>query len=139
MRDRSPSPTFVRRVVWLPLGFIAVGLGGLGAIVPGLPSTVFFIAAVACFSRSSPRLERWVLSLPGVGRMVDDFRAGRGMPRRAKVVAVTMLVVSVGLSAWAIPSTWGSVALVVVGAVGVVVILRVPTAPDRRPAVADGT
>lgn len=124
--------------MWLPLGFVAVGLGGLGAVLPGLPSTVFFIAAVACFSKSSPRLERWVLSLPGVGRMVDDFRAGRGMPRRAKVMAVTMLVVSVGLSAWAIGSAWAGAALVAVGAVGVVVILRVPTAPERRPAVADG-
>jgi hypothetical protein len=126
-------------VVWLPLGFVAVGLGGLGAVLPGLPSTVFFIAAVACFSKSSPRLERWVLSLPGVGPMVDDFRAGRGMPRRAKVTAITMLVISVGLSAWAIGSVWAGAALVAVGAVGVVVILRVPTAPERRPAVADGT
>ena len=30
-------------------------------VVPGLPTTVFFIVAAACFARSNPRLEQWVL------------------------------------------------------------------------------
>jgi uncharacterized membrane protein YbaN (DUF454 family) len=81
------------RWVWFALGWIAVGLGSIGILVPGLPTTVFFIVAASCFARSSPRFERWVLGLPRVGPMVRDYRAGLGMSRRAKILAiVTMLV-----------------------------------------------
>jgi uncharacterized membrane protein YbaN (DUF454 family) len=82
------------------MGLVCVGLGGLGIVIPGLPTTVFFIAAAACFSKSSPRLEAWVLGLRGVGPMVRDHRAGLGMPRRAKVLATACIVVFVGLALW---------------------------------------
>ena len=84
------------RWAWLAGGWLAVGLGTLGVVVPGLPTTVFFIVAASCFSRSSPRFERWVLDLPGVGRMVRDHRAGLGMPRRAKVAAIATMAVFAG-------------------------------------------
>ena len=88
------------RAGWLAVGLVCVGLGGLGIVVPGLPTTVFFIAAAACFSKSSPRLEAWVLGLRGVGPMVRDHRAGLGMPRRAKVLATACIVLFVGLALW---------------------------------------
>jgi uncharacterized protein len=80
------------RLLWLAGGLLCVGLGGLGTVVPGLPTTIFFIGAAACFTRSSERLESWVLGLPGVGAMVRDHRAGLGMPRRAKVAAIASIV-----------------------------------------------
>ena len=66
--------------------------------MPGLPTTVFFVIAAACFSRSSPRFEQWVLTRPGIGPMVRDYRAGLGMPRRAKVAAITCIVVVCSIS-----------------------------------------
>ncbi len=115
------------RSLWFVIGLLCVGLGAVGVIVPGLPTTVFFIAAAACFARSSPRLEAWVLGLPGIGRAVQDYRAGLGMPRRAKVVAIVMVVAMVTLSA-AILDTWViRVPVISAGLVGLVVISRVPT------------
>lgn len=87
------------RLIWLTGGLISVGIGGLGIVVPGLPTTVFFIIAAWCFSRSSQRLEKWVLELPRFGPMVRDYRAGMGMPRRAKVFAISAIVAACGLSA----------------------------------------
>ena len=74
--------------LWFAGGLVSVGIGGLGVVVPGLPTTVFFIVAAACFSRSNKRFEQWVLNLPRIGRTVSDYREGLGMPRRSKVVAV---------------------------------------------------
>ncbi len=122
-------PSLARRLVWIPVGLVCVGLGGVGVVVPGLPSTVFFVAATACFAKSSPRLEAWVLGLPGVGSLVRDYRAGLGMPKQAKITAIAMLSVAVGLSAWAVDPVWVKVCIVAAGLVGVVVILRVPTKP----------
>lgn len=119
----------VARVVWLVAGLLAVGIGAIGIVVPGLPTTICFIVAAWCFSRSSERLERWVLDLPRIGPMVRDHRAGLGMPRRAKVIAVSMIVVAVGLSVTFGIDAWPIRAVVLaLGAVGVLYItLRVPT------------
>ena len=68
-------------------------------VVPGLPTTIFLIMAAGCYARSYPQLERWILDLPGVGQMVRDYRAGLGMPRRAKVWAISMIAAACGLSA----------------------------------------
>ena len=87
------------RVIWLVAGLTCVGVGGVGVVIPGLPTTVFFIMAAWCFSRSSQRLEKWVLELPGIGTMVRDYRAGLGMPRRAKVLALGCIVAAAGSSA----------------------------------------
>jgi uncharacterized membrane protein YbaN (DUF454 family) len=112
----------------LAVGFTCVGLGGVGVIVPGLPTTGFFILAAACFSRSSPRFERWVLGLPGVGQMVRDHRAGLGMPRRAKGVAVGCIAVFAGLSATLALDGWWRVAVLVLAAIGIGYVgWRVPT------------
>jgi uncharacterized membrane protein YbaN (DUF454 family) len=117
----------LRRAAFLTVGCLAVVLGTIGIIVPGLPTTGFFVLAAACFARSSPRFERWVLDLPTVGPMVRDYRAGLGMPRRAKVIAITMMVAACSLSAWAVGVPIG-VAILLAGAVGTWYVgWRVPT------------
>jgi uncharacterized protein len=128
----------MRRLVFLTCGFVAVGLGTVGIVVPGLPTTGFFVLAAACFARSSPRFERWVLDLPGVGPMVRDHRAGLGMPRRAKVVAIAMMLTACTLSSWALGSPVAAAVVLGAGAVGTWYIgWRVPTrevvlAPRQR-------
>ena len=113
----------------MAIGCVAVGLGTLGIVVPGLPTTGFFVMAAWAFSKSSPRLEQWVLTRRGVGPLVRDYRAGLGMPRRAKVLAISMLVVSCGLSAtFGVDRLAIRLVIVVAGAIGVAWILwRVPT------------
>ena len=114
-----------RRLVWIPVGLFCVGLGGLGIVLPGLPSTVFFIGAAAAFSKSSPRLEAWVLDLRGVGPLVRDYRAGLGMPRRAKVVAVAMMWTAIAASVLAVDRPLVRLAVVLLGVAGTVTIVRV--------------
>jgi uncharacterized membrane protein YbaN (DUF454 family) len=129
----TPSAPAVRRgaarVLWLAVGMVAVALGGIGIVVPGLPTTVFFIVAAWCFGRSSPRFEQWVLDLPGVGGMVRDHRDGLGMPRRAKAIALTMMWAAIVLSGFALRQRPVLVAvLAIVGLIGgAYIVWRVPT------------
>ncbi len=117
------------RLLWVVGGLACVAVGAIGVIVPGLPSTVFFIMAAAAFSRSSERLERWVLGLPGVGKLVADYRDGLGMPWRAKVIAGTMITVAVGISSGLFLDSWTWRGIVIgLGIVGLAYIFgRVPT------------
>ena len=89
----------MKRLALLLVGFTAVGLGTIGIVVPGLPTTGFFVLAAWCFARSSPRFERWVLGLPKIGPMVRDHRDGLGMPRKAKALAIGMMLTACSISA----------------------------------------
>jgi uncharacterized membrane protein YbaN (DUF454 family) len=116
------------RLAWFALGWLAVGVGAVGIVVPGLPTTGFFVLAAACFARSSPRFERWVLNLPKIGPLVRDHRAGLGMPRRAKVVAITMMLTACGLSSLVVGSVAIAAVVLAAGAVGTWYVgWRVPT------------
>jgi len=119
----------VARAGWLVGGLAAVVLGGIGIVVPGLPTTVFFIVAAWCFSHSSPRLERWVLNLPRIGPMVGDYRAGLGMPRRAKAIAISLIAVFVTVSVVLFIGSWPwRLIVLALGAIGVAyIMLLVPT------------
>ena len=118
----------VFRPLWFSLGWICVALGFIGAVVPIMPSTVFFVAGAACFARSSPRFERWILELPGVGPLVRDYRSGTGMPRRVKIYVVVMIALAVSISAWRVSALEAKIGSLSLGAIGIAYILaRVPT------------
>ncbi len=121
----------VRRAAWTVAGLVCVAIGAVGIVVPGLPTTVFFIAAAWCFARCSPRLEQWVLDLPKIGPAVRRYRAGLGMPKRAKYWAIGSIVVFSTLSAVIVWNALFAVAVLAVGAIGVWYVgWRVPTSPD---------
>lgn len=115
--------------MWFAVGWAAVAIGSIGVVVPGLPTTVFFIVAAACFARSSPRFEQWVLDLPHIGRAVRDYRAGLGMSRRAKAFAIGMMLVfgtlSIVLTRDRIAIAATVAALLAIGAL--YIVFRVPT------------
>jgi uncharacterized membrane protein YbaN (DUF454 family) len=114
--------------VWLTIGWIAVGIGGIGVVIPGLPTTVFMVFAAWCFSKSSPRFERWLLELPGIGPMISDFRDGLGMPKRAKISTLAMITVAVTLSAIVVDHSIVRLVIIAAGILGLYWVgMRVPT------------
>ena len=124
----APARSRIARGAWCIVGVLAVALGGIGVIVPGLPTTVFFIIAAWAFSKSSPRLVAWVLGLSRIGPMVHDHRNGLGMPRRAKFLASAMIVLFAGGSAWLVDSGVLRSAILATGTIGIAYItLRVPS------------
>ncbi|WP_449253643.1 YbaN family protein [Brevundimonas naejangsanensis] len=95
------------RAGWLALGLMFVGLGFIGAFVPLMPTTIFLILAAACFTRSSPRLEAWLLNHPRFGPTLRAWRAEGAVPRRAKIAACLGMAVGFGLF-WLVvrPGLW---------------------------------
>jgi uncharacterized membrane protein YbaN (DUF454 family) len=74
-------------------------------------------------------MEQWVLDLPGVGGLVGDYRDGLGMPKRAKVIAISCIVAACTFSAgFAIEPSWVRITVAVTGLIGVWYVgWRVPT------------
>lgn len=82
------------RLLFLLLGWLFVGLGIAGAFLPILPTTPFLLLAVACFARSSPKLEAWLIEHPRLGPPLKNWRREGAISRRAKVAAVTLMTAS---------------------------------------------
>lgn len=115
------------RVVYGLLGFVFLGLGIAGYLIPVLPGTVFILLAAWAFFRSNEKMYRWVLNHPRFGPTIRDYRAGHGIKRRTKAYAISLIVISVGISALAIEGVWLRAFLVALAGVGVVFILTRPT------------
>ena len=124
------------RVLYVVLGFVFLALGIAGYLLPGLPGTVNLLVALWFFSMSSERMHRWMLTNRYFGRGLRDYKAGLGIPRNIKIIAVSAIVISISISiAFAIDAWWLRLVLIVVGAYGVWYILSRPTResvlPDR--------
>jgi uncharacterized membrane protein YbaN (DUF454 family) len=81
----------LRRPILIGLGSLFVGLALVGVFLPVLPTTPFLLLAAACYIRSSDRFYHWLINHRLLGPYVRDFRAGRGIPRHGKVVALTSM------------------------------------------------
>ena len=120
------------KLMWVSLGSLFVGLGAIGVIVPGLPTTPFLILAAACYIRSSQRLYDWLISNKRFGPYLKDYREGKGIPRKAKRVAVVMIVVFVSFSVvFGIEDLTLKIAVGLLGLIGLLYVLfKVPVAED---------
>ena len=85
----------MKKVLYIILGCIGVGLGAIGAVVPMLPAFPFLMLAAFCFARSSEKLDRWFKGTKLYQDNLADYVAGRGMTVRTKVrimITVTLLM-----------------------------------------------
>ena len=70
------------------LGYLAVALGAIGAVLPIMPTVPFLLLAVYFFARSSPELEQKILDHPHWGPQVKDWRERRAISRSSKTIAI---------------------------------------------------
>jgi len=92
------AKNLLARWLWVALGCLFVGLGAIGAVVPGMPTTVFLVLAAACFIRSSQRLYDWLISNKTFGPYLKDYREGKGIPLKAKLIALSMIIIFVSFA-----------------------------------------
>ena len=85
----------MKRILYITLGCIGVGLGALGAVLPLLPAFPFLLLAAFCFGRSSEKLHTWFIGTRLYKNNLESFLQGKGMTKKVKVqimVTVTLLM-----------------------------------------------
>ena len=120
------------KILWISLGSFFVALAALGVALPGIPTTPFLILAAACYIRSSQKLYDWLISNKTFGPYLKDYREGKGIPKKAKILAISMIILFVGSSViFGIEDQILKIAVGVLGLTGLLyVIFKVPVAKD---------
>src|SRR5688572_1587326 len=128
MPERAPPMYDIRKILLIFLGTVFVGLGILGMFLPLVPTTVFLLLAAFCYSRSSERFHRWLLTNRWCGDYIRNYHEGRGMTVANKAKAVFVLWASIGFSIWFVSGKfWLTLILLAIAAGVTIHLLRLPT------------
>ena len=90
----------IKKIGYIVLGCIGVGLGAVGAVLPLLPAFPFLLLAAFCFARSSEKLNNWFTNTKLYKDNLESFVQGKGMTKKTKIrimVTVTLLM-SIGFA-----------------------------------------
>ena len=85
------------RIIYIIFGCLAVILGTIGVVVPGLPTTPFVLLASWCFYKSSPRLQTWLLQ-SFLGKYIQEYKAKGGLTTQKRIYIILLMAAMVALS-----------------------------------------
>ncbi|MEG2812402.1 MAG: YbaN family protein [Clostridium sp.] len=80
------------KYIYLTIGFIALGLGAIGAVLPIIPTTPFLLLASVCFARGSDKFNNWFKGTKLYRNYLDNFVQTRSMTLKQKVMILTFAI-----------------------------------------------
>ena len=113
------------------VGLLMVALGIIGIALPVMPTTIFFILALACFTRSSPKLSAWLLNHPRYGESLRHWQEHKIVPTRAKFLAAFGMALGYIFLLQSAAPVWVMylVAVIEIGVLGY--LINRPSAPNQ--------
>ena len=119
---KNQSRNTYARVFFIVAGCIAVILGTIGVVVPGLPTTPLVLLASWCFYKSSPRLQAWLLQ-SFLGKYIRDHQEKGGLTTRKRVSIILLMATMVAISTIFFIQDWVIRIIVwVAGLIGCIVV-----------------
>lgn len=110
------------------IGTISLILGTIGIFIPILPTTPFILLASFCYIRSSNRLYYWLINHKLFGKYIYDYLVHKSVKKSAKITAITLLWLSLGITIYLINS-YISFILIFIGIVVSIHIISLKTLP----------
>ena len=115
-----PEKLYMKWILTI-LGFIALGLGVLGAFLPVLPTTPFLLLAAALFLRGNKDRYEWLLAHPKLGPYITNFMIHKAIPLRVKIVSVSLVWITLLNCAIFVAEHWALRAFFLVLAIAITI------------------
>ncbi|MBU3143744.1 YbaN family protein [Clostridium sp. CF012] len=80
----------ITKIIYVVVGFIAMGLGIIGIILPILPTTPFLLLASVCFMRGSEKLNHWFKDTKIYKKNLEVFIKDRTLTLKQKVLILLL-------------------------------------------------
>ena len=114
------------QILLITLGTFFVGVGIAGIFIPVLPTTPLLLISAALYAKSSTRFYNWLINNRIFGQYIKNYREGKGIPLRLKIITITLLWVTIGCSAiFAVDILWVRIMLVIIAAGVTVDVTRI--------------
>lgn len=75
----------LKKLLYLILGCICLGIGCVGIVLPVLPTVPFFLVTVFCFANSSQKLHDWFIGTKMYKNHLESFVQKKGMTWKTKI------------------------------------------------------
>ncbi|EMN70709.1 PF04304 family protein [Leptospira interrogans str. UI 13372] len=109
-------------------GSISLALGIIGIFTPILPTTPFLLLSAACYARASHRFYNWLMNNQYFGSYIRDWRIHKMIPLRAKILAISMIFLTIGTTVFFfIPILAVKILVSLIGIFVVIYLIRIPT------------
>lgn len=89
----------MKKILFKTLGIISLILAILGIFLPILPTTPFLLLSSFLFIRSSDKLYKWLINHRLLGRYIRDFQEEKAIPLRVKISSLSLLWITITISA----------------------------------------
>ncbi len=118
--------------ILVSFGTVSLGLGIIGIVVPGLPTTPFLLLSAGLYLRSSERLYKKILSNQWIGPYIHQYKKNRGLTKKGKIGAIAAMWTMIALSClFFIGSQPAKTAVLITGLIGTIVMgFLIPTGHD---------
>jgi uncharacterized protein len=124
----SGSLSRLKKGVFIILGTLFLGLGAVGIVVPILPTTPFLLLSAACYLKGSQRMHRWLLSNKLFGSYIKNYREGKGISAKGKIITLSLLWITILYSTFFLVSLAVIQAILLAVCIGVTIhLVRIPT------------
>lgn len=89
--DVSNYRGIMKKILYIMIGCISLGLGIIGVILPNLPTVPFVLLAAFCFAKSSEKMDGWFKNT----KLYRENNIKNGMTKQVKIrimCSVTLLM-----------------------------------------------
>ena len=87
----------LKRMIFLILGLVCLGVGCVGVVLPILPTVPFFLATVFCFANSSQKLHDWFVGTKLYKKHLESFVKKKGMTVQTKLGIIIPVTIVMGV------------------------------------------
>ncbi len=120
-----------KNICYQVVGLLMVALGIIGIALPVMPTTIFFIFALACFTRSSPKLAAWLLNHPKYGQPLRYWQEHRVVPNRAKFLAGVGMAIGYLFLLYSAAPIWVKYLVAAIEVCVLAYLINRPSAPGK--------